>query len=158
MKPRLGAGLREEEDEEEDEEDEEDEGDMEDNEGVMAVRGRESLDLGNDINIGHLDGQNSVSSMNTSDEITESEPENDDTIDSMDEHENTEESVIEDNTETEESQSEENIPVVVGNRPTPHTQDARQTTRTTVRRSNSLVNALAAPRITLYNVRSAWSK
>ena len=39
---------------------------MEDNEGVMAVRGRESLDLGNDINICQLDGQNSVSSMNTS--------------------------------------------------------------------------------------------
>ena len=70
----------------------------------------------------------------------------------------TEDSLPEETEETEESIHEEYIPVIVGNRPSPHTHDDRQPTRITIRRSNSLVNALAAPRITLYNVRSAWSK
>jgi hypothetical protein len=51
-----------------------------------------------------------------------------------------------------------NIPVVIGNRPAPVVPESRQTTRLTVQRSNDLVNALSAPRVTLYNVRSACSK
>ena len=50
------------------------------------------------------------------------------------------------------------IPVVVGYRPDRETPDRRTPVRKTVKRSNKLVDALSAPRITLYNMRSAWSK
>jgi hypothetical protein len=47
---------------------------------------------------------------------------------------------------------------MVGNRPAPHHQDIREPIRKTIKRSNNLVDALSAPRSTLYNVRSAWAK
>ena len=50
------------------------------------------------------------------------------------------------------------IPVFVGNRPSPPRPAQRMPVRHTVRRSDKLVDALSAPRITVYNVRSAWSK
>ena len=51
------------------------------------------------------------------------------------------------------------IPVIVGYRPDKMRQDERPVhTRRTIKRSNNLVDALSAPRITLYNMRSAWSK
>ena len=55
-------------------------------------------------------------------------------------------------------ESETSIPVLVGNRPSPRAPGPRNSVRKTVRRNNNLVEALAAPRTTLYNVRSAWSK
>ena len=50
------------------------------------------------------------------------------------------------------------IPVWTGHRPARGKPAVRTPVRRTVRRSNKLVDALAAPRITLYNARSAWSK
>ena len=50
------------------------------------------------------------------------------------------------------------ITVQLGHRPARTQQDPRTPVRRTVRRSNKLVEALSAPRITLYNVRSAWAK
>ena len=50
------------------------------------------------------------------------------------------------------------ISVLVGHRPDPVSVGRRTPVRRMVRRSNKLVDALSAPRITLYNVRSAWSK
>ena len=50
------------------------------------------------------------------------------------------------------------IPVVVGYRPDRGTPAMRTPVRKTVKRSNKLVDALSAPLITLYNMRSAWSK
>jgi hypothetical protein len=50
------------------------------------------------------------------------------------------------------------IPVQLGHRPAPLPCKQRTPVRRTVQRSNKLVDALSAPRISLYNVRSAWSK
>ena len=50
------------------------------------------------------------------------------------------------------------IPVQLGHRPAVPPPEPRTAVRCTVRRSNKLVDALSAPFITLYNVRSAWSK
>ena len=50
------------------------------------------------------------------------------------------------------------IPVMVGNRPPPTYTNTREPTRKTIKRSNTLIEALSAPRMSLYNVRSAWSK
>ena len=50
------------------------------------------------------------------------------------------------------------IQVQLGHRPASPLQEIRAPVRSTVRRSNKLVDALSAPRVTLYNVRSAWSK
>ena len=50
------------------------------------------------------------------------------------------------------------IPVQLGHRPAPLPGVQRTPVRRTVQRSNKLVDALSAPRISLYNVRSAWSK
>ena len=50
------------------------------------------------------------------------------------------------------------IPVQLGHRPAVPRQYPRTPVRRTVVRSNKLVDALSAPRISLYNVRSAWSK
>ena len=57
-----------------------------------------------------------------------------------------------------ESQDELLIPVMVGHRPSKQRPVDRLPARRTVRRSNSLIDALSVPRITLYNMRSAWSK
>ena len=146
-------------------EDEED-GDDEDNQD-KDKRGdiySENSCIDNREYICQLDGHISASSITSSDEESENEYESDNSDDSMLEKDNSEESVTEDETEdeSEEILSEENIPVIVGNRPSsypyPPAHDIRQPTRITVKRSNNLVNALAAPRITLFNVRSAWSK
>ena len=50
------------------------------------------------------------------------------------------------------------IPVVVGNRPSPQAPDQRKPVRKTIKRDNKIVEALSLPKMTLYNVRSAWSK
>ena len=50
------------------------------------------------------------------------------------------------------------IPVQLGHRPAPPPCEPRNPVRRTVQRSNKLVDALSAPLISLYNVRSAWSK
>ena len=50
------------------------------------------------------------------------------------------------------------IPVWTGHRPARKMPTVRTSVRRTIRRSNKLVDALSAPRITLYNARSAWSK
>ena len=50
------------------------------------------------------------------------------------------------------------IPVQLGHRPPALPPVQRSPVRRTVRRSNKLVDALSAPRLSLYNVRSAWSK
>ena len=50
------------------------------------------------------------------------------------------------------------IPVIVGNRPSQMVTEIRDAVRVTVRRSNKLIDALSVPRMTLYNVRSAWAK
>ena len=54
--------------------------------------------------------------------------------------------------------SAQNIPVQIGHRPPCFPPEPRTPVRRTVARSNKLVDALSAPRVTLYNVRSAWSK
>ena len=77
-----------------------------------------------------------------------------DDIDEEDEADN-EEDAYEDNEGDMEDMS---IPVVIGNRPAPAVPYVRQPARQAARRSNDLVNVLSAPRIALYNVRSAWSK
>ena len=59
---------------------------------------------------------------------------------------------------SEDSESDEKIPVVLGNRWVAPRNARRTPVRKTVRRSNTLVDALSAPRMTLYNMRSAWSK
>ena len=110
-----------------------------------------------------IDGHNTVNSVTSSEEESEhlSESENDNT--SKDEMEHSDENLTENETESE-SESETgnddvlNISVVIGNRPAPVVPENRQPTRLTVKRSNDLVNALSAPRVTLYNVRSAWRK
>ena len=50
------------------------------------------------------------------------------------------------------------IPVQSGHRPAPSPQLPRPPVRRTIRRSNKLVQALSVPRMSLYNVRSAWAK
>ena len=50
------------------------------------------------------------------------------------------------------------IPVQLGHRPASLPCELRTPVRRTVQRSNKLVDALSAPRVSLYNVRSAWSK
>ena len=50
------------------------------------------------------------------------------------------------------------IPLQQGHRPAPLPRELRAPVRRTVLRSNKLVDALSMPRITLYNMRSAWSK
>ena len=50
------------------------------------------------------------------------------------------------------------IPVQLGHRPAPLSCELRNPVRRTVQQSNKLVDALSAPLISLYNVRSAWSK
>ena len=50
------------------------------------------------------------------------------------------------------------IPVYVGNRPLKERPVEREPVRRTVRRNSKLVDALSVPRMTLYNMRSAWSK
>ena len=50
------------------------------------------------------------------------------------------------------------IPVVVGNRPAKPRSVERVPVWTAVRRNNKLVDALSAPRISLYNARSVFSK
>ena len=57
-----------------------------------------------------------------------------------------------------EDEEDQPIPVQLGHRPAALPVMPRAPVRRTVRRSNKLVDALSAPRITLYNVRSAWSK
>ena len=50
------------------------------------------------------------------------------------------------------------IPVQLGHRPAPVFQEQRMEVRRTIIRSIKLVQALSVPKITLYNVRSAWAK
>ena len=50
------------------------------------------------------------------------------------------------------------IPVQLGHRPTPCMLDQRRPVRRNILRSNKLVQALSVPKMTLYNVRSAWAK
>ena len=50
------------------------------------------------------------------------------------------------------------ISVQVGHRPTSAAKEQRSPVRHTIRRNNNLVQALSVPRMTLYNVRSAWAK
>ena len=50
------------------------------------------------------------------------------------------------------------IIVQLRHRPARTQQEQRTPVRSTVHRSNKLVEAISAPRITLYNVRSAWAK
>ena len=74
--------------------------------------------------------------------------------------EHSDESLTENESESESETGNEDVLniSVVGNRPAPVVPENRQPIRLTVKRSNDLVNALSAPRVTLYNVRSAWSK
>ena len=59
---------------------------------------------------------------------------------------------------SQDSEDSSPIPVWTGYRPARDKPDVRTPARRTIRRSNKLVDALSAPRITLYNARSAWSK
>ena len=130
----------------------------------------------NSDNMCQLDGNATVSSMSTSDEESnpdviseplnnsseEEDSDNEGKTDCETEGEATERS-IEDEDDEEERNSEpdngnEIIQVIVGNRPLPPAPETREPTRITVKRDNKLVNALSTPRMTLYNVRSAWSK
>ena len=56
------------------------------------------------------------------------------------------------------SEEEQGIPVQVGHRPTLPPSEQRNPVRRIIKRSNKLVQALSVPRMTLYNVRSAWAK
>ena len=59
---------------------------------------------------------------------------------------------------TSSSNSETKIPTIVGFRPKPVAQPARVPVRKTIRRSNKMIQALSLPTVTLYNMRSIWSK
>ena len=79
-------------------------------------------------------------------------------------HEQEQEVKVEKEQDEEEDKEQEDlpvfapIPVQLGHRLAPLPGEQRTPVRRTVQRSNKLVNALSAPRISLYNVRSAWSK
>ena len=136
-------------------------------EGDDEEEGEEEMKNKNDRNICQLDGNATVSSMSTSDEESDTESVSN-SINSSNEDEfsnNGGETDMETETDHNEGESDnedenevETISVVVGNRPIPLAPETREPTRTTVKRDNKLVDALSAPRITLYNVRSAWSK
>ena len=113
--------------------------------------------------------------MSTSDEESSADDANEPVINSSEEenYDNSEETYNEGDNHTEDDNTEyndeddinafndnenEEIPVIVGNRPRPPVSESREPTRTTVRRDNKLVDALSTPRMTLYNLRSAWSK
>ena len=64
----------------------------------------------------------------------------------------------EDGSDDDSAQVHRNIPVHIGHRIAPLLPAQRAPVRHTVKRSNILVDALFAPRVSLYNVRSAWSK
>ena len=117
-------------------------------------------------NIGQLDGNATTSSLTTSDEESEIETENDDPGNSSEEDDNEDslsenEEIIcdesEDNTDAD-TEPANNIPIMVGFRPSPIIQDTRTPVRTTIKRNNKLIDALSAPKLSLFNVRSAWSK
>ena len=94
------------------------------------------------------DSTNESEEMNMSSEL-----ETDNDIEDSDEQSDKDEEV-----ENEANEQEGSIPVVVGNRPPPQAPDAREPVRKTIKRNNKLVEALSLPKMTLYNVRSAWSK
>ena len=77
---------------------------------------------------------------------------------SMDSEEEGEQGEEEDKEQEEVRPAPATIPVQLGHRPAPLPGDLRAPVLRTVLRSNKLVDALSAPRISLYNVRSAWSK
>ena len=114
-------------------------------------------------NLCQVDGNVSVKSFDESEDDEhgrtkyESEPESSSDDDGEDEFEDENEDENEDNGDNDESEAS-NIPVMVGNRSAPPYQSIREPIRKTIRRSNSLVEALSAPRSTLYNVWSAWAK
>ena len=130
-----------------------------------SIRGEYCKDYNNGkyANVCQLDGNVSCNSMETSDNETS---ENDSETESEQVSSSEEEEELETNNEDDGEENEENdddeehntIPVIVGNRPTSTYSNAREPIRKTIKRSNALVEALSAPRISLYNVRSAWSK
>ena len=117
-------------------------------------------------NILQMDGNDTVASFVSSDNESESDSEVDEMNSSSDEKSSDISSETDPDTEGEPEDDdgsmtehdEELIPVIVGNRPAPLVPEAREHVRKTVNRNNKLVDALSAPKRTLYNVRSAWSK
>ena len=122
-------------------------------------------------NICQLDGNDTRSSLITSDKESETESENEELGNSSEEEEDEVSSSSSDNAEEiscveaegnsdsdNEPEPANNIPIVIGFRPPPIIQDTRAPVRTTIQRNNKLVDALSAPKLSLINVRSAWSK
>ena len=61
-----------------------------------------------------------------------------------------------DTSEADDPEPINNIPVMVGFRPSPISQATRTPVRTTILRNNKLVDALSTPKLSLFNVISAF--
>ena len=133
--------------------------------GVSVDKCENVEDLNITDNILQVDGNVTVASYTSSDSESEAASEVD-LMNSSSEEENmdseneqdTEGEPDEDDDDSTTEDEEVLIPVIVGNRPAPIAHEAREPVRKTIKRNNKLVNALSAPNMTLYNVRSAWAK
>ena len=147
------------------EEEEKDEDGIEDGRESEEGIGEKDNNKDRNTNIVQLDGNNTVSSLTSSEEESENNIEDDDIGISLEQNANNDESQTDKDIEPEnqesnvtEEEEDDTIPVIIGNRPPQPIPAVRQPVRHTVKRNNNLVNALSTPRISLYNVRSAWSK
>ena len=149
------------------EEDVEEEGGEGEEEGEEKEE-EEEVDDGDAHNILQVDGNATTGSYESSDNESEADSEVDLVNSSSEEEHSNANSETEQDTESDYEMDEEDdghntddeevIPVMVGNRPVPYAPEYREPIRTTIKRNNKLVDALSVPKMTLYNVRSAWSK
>ena len=86
------------------------------------------------------------------------DPDNEIILDEVDEADTTDVGMIASEDDDQDEVEGSGIPVIVGNRPSQMVTEIRDAVRVTVRRSNKLIDALSVPRMTLYNVISAWAK
>ena len=124
---------------------------------IIQCDGGDSLN--NDSETTECDSEDEVDGDSEDDANGDDDGESPEEVDGEEvDDEEVEDEEVESNEGEDPDQTGSQIPVYLGNRLSPHRPALRTPVRQTVRRSDKLVDALSAPRLTLYNVRSAWSK